>query len=282
MTYKVIYLISSILLFAPQAYAVELCGQQAQGSLVVGQDKEIYQVFLNDKKVPTSKDGYFLLAFDRDSKLKQSLKILHNDNEEIYPTNHYQFNLSPTKWDVQKINGVPERKVTPKEEDRDEILRENQSVRKSLEENNSIISFWKKGFIMPLVDYRISGNFGGQRIINTLKKAPHRGMDLAATEGTEVLASSDGNVVLSGENFFYSGNMIIIDHGQGLHTMYAHLKDTKVKSGDIVQQGQIIGTVGKTGRATGAHLHWGASANGIRFDPTALLNIQNKDLCLQL
>ncbi len=87
-------------------------------------------------------------------------------------------------------------------------------------------------------------------------------------------------VVLSGKDYFYTGNMVILDHGQGLQTIYAHLQDLAVQKGEVVRQGQIIGHVGKSGRATGAHLHWGASLNNVRFRPHSLLDI-NKKKCRQ-
>lgn len=279
---KAIYLTFSIILLSSSAQALEICGQKAQGALVLLQDKDIHEVRFNNKKIPVSSDGYFMLAFDRDDKLNQSFQILRNDNEENYPVDKYSFTIAPTQWDIQKINGVPERKVTPKQEDRDEILRENQSLRLALEQKSSTESFWKTGFKMPLEKYRVSGQFGGQRIINTIKKNPHRGMDLAAPEGTPVSAPADGIVVMTGKNFFYSGNMVVIDHGQGLQTIYAHLKDIKVEKGQKVKQSETIATVGKTGRATGPHLHWGASLHNVRFNPQRLLDINNKEMCSTL
>ena len=117
--------------------------------------------------------------------------------------------------------------------------------------------------------------------MNGKKMNPHMGMDIAATKGTPVKAPNDGIVVLSGQNnFFYSGNVVIIDHGYKLFTIYAHLNNTKVKVGDYIKKGDILGTVGSTGRSTGPHLHWGASLGGVRFDPNSLNNIG--DYCSNL
>lgn len=286
MSDKAIYLIISavLLLSTPvrAAPALEFCGQQVQGGLMTGHSDNLHKVYQNGKEVAVSKDGDFLLAFDRDAPLQQKIIIEHNIPQKDYPQDNYSFTLSPIQWDIQKVNGVAQNKVTPSKTDRDEILRENQSVRTALSENNSDTAYWKQGFIEPLEEYRISGQFGGQRIINEIPKSPHRGMDMAAPEGTEVKASAEGIVKLSGGNFFYSGNMVIIDHGQSLHTMYAHLKDVKVKQGDHVKQGDIIATVGKTGRATGPHLHWGASINNIRFNPQHLLELNDKKYCKRI
>ena len=135
---------------------------------------------------------------------------------------------------------------------------------------------------MP-IEGRVSGNFGGQRIMNGVKKNPHAGMDIAAKAGSEVKAPAAGTVALAQPDLFYSGNVVIVDHGYGLHTIYAHLQKMNVKRGDTVKQGDIIGLVGQTGRATGPHLHWGASANGVKFNPPSLLNInKSNDFCFIL
>lgn len=267
---------------AQAAPELEFCGQRVQGGLITSQRDNIYKVYQNGKEVAVSETGDFLLAFDRDAPLQQKIIISENIPEKDYPEDNYSFTLIPTQWDIQKVNGVAQNKVTPTTDDSDEILRENQSVRIALTENNTPTSFWKKGFIEPLKDYRVSGKFGGQRIINEIPKSPHRGIDMAAPEGTEIKAAADGIVKLSGGNFFYSGNMVIIDHGQSLHTIYAHMKDVKVKEGDKVKQGDIIGTVGKTGRATGPHLHWGASLNGTRFNPQHLLELGKNEYCQKI
>lgn len=285
MTYKAIYLILSGLIISETAQAAEelaFCGQRVQGGLIAVQKDNIYKVYQNGKEVAVSEEGDFLLSFDRDAPLQQKITILNNIPEKDYPQDNYTFTLNPVQWDIQKIKGVAQNKVTPSKKDQDEILRENQSVRKALTENNSKTPYWKNGFIEPLKEYRISGKFGGQRIINEIPKSPHRGIDMAAPEGTEIRAAADGVVKLSGGNFFYSGNMVILDHGQSLHTIYAHLKDVNVKEGDEVKQGDVIGIVGKTGRATGPHLHWGASLNNTRFNPKHLLELEKNEYCQKI
>ena len=113
--------------------------------------------------------------------------------------------------------------------------------------------------------------------MNGQKKNPHQGWDIAVPEGTEIKAPADGIVTLSDGPYFYSGNVVVLEHGQNLSTVYAHLQKTLVKKGDKVQRGQVIGLAGKTGRATGSHLHWGASLNGTRFDAKNLLNFYDKN-----
>lgn len=279
MIYKAICLTCCLLPlinFSAQAANVELCGKKAQGEILKGYAPQAEKITLNGKDYLLTPSGNFVIAFGRDEKPAQSLYITDKKGNK----SEYKLTIAPTKWDIQNIKGIPQKKVTPSEADQKEINRERKDVRGSLEKRINK-NYWEKGFIRP-VEGRISGQFGGQRIMNGNKMNPHQGMDIAAKEGTPVKASSNGIVRLSGGDYFYSGNVVTLDHGHGLFTIYAHLKSTDVKDGDYIKQGQIIGKVGKTGRATGPHLHWGASLNGVRFNPESLLHMNNNDFCFNL
>ncbi|MBI3598112.1 MAG: peptidoglycan DD-metalloendopeptidase family protein [Nitrospirae bacterium] len=128
---------------------------------------------------------------------------------------------------------------------------------------------WSDLFLVP-VEGPTSGTFGKKRVINGQEKNPHTGEDIRAPLGASVAASNSGKIVLSGD-FFFNGLSLVIDHGGGLFTMYFHLSEMKVKAGDLVKRGQVIGLVGQSGRATGPHLHWGARLNGARVDPFSLV-----------
>ena len=268
---KVIYLtIFSLLVLYAQAQALEICGDIKQGELLLIKSDNAKKITvlknLDDKNYSINENGEALVALHRD--IAQKLQFKTDDGAS------YELNVAHTKWDIQRITGVQQKHVTPSKQDENEIIREQQDVGRALKHNNTA-QYWLEGFILP-VNGKISGNFGNQRIFNGIPKSPHSGTDIAAPEGTPVKASGSGRVVLSGKNYFYTGNMVIIDHGQGLQTIYAHLKDAIVNEGDEIRQGQIIGHVGKTGRATGPHLHWGASVNNVRFRPHSLLDINNK------
>lgn len=267
---KFLFLIFNLVCFAMSANAVELCGKVKQGEILVGKAAPGEKIVLNNDPILTTPEGDFLLAFSRDETATQQLQAIGHMGGGA----SYKFAVAPTQWDIQNIKGVPPRKVTPSDSDLEAIELERKVVRAVLKEVDSSI-FWQKGFIRPL-EGRISGNFGGQRIMNNIPKNPHQGMDIAAKEGTPVKAASDGKIVLAYPNLFYSGNVVVIDHGFGLQTIYAHLKEIKVNRGDQVKQGDIIGTVGKTGRVTGPHLHWGASLRNVRFNPQSLLDMNNK------
>jgi len=122
---------------------------------------------------------------------------------------------------------------------------------------------------MP-VDGELGSGFGLRRIINEAPRSPHSGQDIKAAAYTPVVSSNRGKVALVGE-FFFGGNSVFIDHGQGLYTMYFHLSRVNVREGDVVRRGDTVGLVGSTGRALGPHLHWGARISGARVDPLLLV-----------
>ena len=273
---KLICLIFSLLLLTLPARAAQLCGKALQGEILVGYAPGAAEIIFNNITTPVDQDGLFLLALGRDEAAKPQISIRNKDDAR-----DYSFEVGAAAWDIQNIKGIPPRKVTPSDADLRDIEFEQKVVR-AAQQTQSAVPYWKQGFIMP-VEGRTSGHFGGQRIMNGVKKNPHAGMDIAAKAGTPVKAPTGGIVTLAQPDLFYSGNVIILDHGYGLHTIYAHLQEMKVKRGDTVRQGDIIGLVGQTGRATGPHLHWGASVNGTKFNPPSLLNINTADdFCFNL
>jgi len=278
MIYKAIYSIifSAILLVSTSAQALTLCGKLSQGEILSAYAPGAVKVELNGKKYQVTGDGKFIFAFSRDETPKQELTVTYSDGR----TQTYPLTVAATEWDIQNLKGVQPRKVTPTSQDQKAINKERVNVRKALAEKTDNL-FWQKKFIRPLKG-RTSGHFGGQRIMNGKKMNPHQGTDIACPIGTPVKAAADGIVVLSGGPYFYSGNMVILEHGHNLTTIYAHLNKVNVKPGDKVKQGQIIAHSGKTGRVTGPHLHWGASLNGVRFRPDSLLNLHNNKNCMDL
>ncbi len=274
MNFRAICLIFSLCALNAETAAAS-CAKLHQGEILLGSIPEAVKIMHNGKELRLDGKGNFLFAAERDAAQQLQLEAVMKDGSEAA----YLINVLPTAWDIQNLKGVQPRKVTPKPEDEAAILKEQTAVRGALKDNSSVPN-WHNGFIMP-VKGRTSGQFGGQRIMNGVKKNPHSGMDIAAPVGTEVKASGDGTVVLAAPDLFYSGNVMIIDHGFGLYTIYAHLNDFVAKEGDFVKKGDIIAHVGKTGRVTGPHLHWGASLQGVKFNPQTLLNLnQESSLCL--
>jgi murein DD-endopeptidase MepM/ murein hydrolase activator NlpD len=176
-------------------------------------------------------------------------------------------NVVAKKYAEQHLTIKNKRKVDPHPDDMKRISKER--VRKARARRLWSESTPQLDFIWP-VDGEISSIFGLRRFFNEQERSPHNGLDIAASEGLPVKATAAGTVIDCGE-FFFSGNMIYLDHGQGIISLYAHLSQIDVKPGDVVKQGDIIGAVGQTGRATGPHLHFAVYANQTLVDPLFLL-----------
>ena len=131
---------------------------------------------------------------------------------------------------------------------------------------------WRGAFARPVAGTGAPTGFGARRVINGKPRAPHNGADYTASLGTPVVAVNSGRVALVGD-FFFPGRLVVLDHGLGIYTLYFHLHTVAVADGEVVERGQIVGTVGATGRATGPHLHFGALVGGARVDPVALLRL---------
>ncbi len=250
--------------------SVELCGDIKQGEMIVGKSLSASEVIFNKKKYLVNKDGEFVIALGRDEPKEAHLYIVYDNGRQ----KNINFEVMPANWDIQNIKGLPPKKVTPSKEDKKEIMRERDDVKKAVS-NANFSQDWAEGFVLP-VEGRISGTFGSQRILNGQKRSPHSGVDIAQVSGTSVKSAGSGKVVLNGSDYFYTGNLVVVDHGQGLQTLYAHLESSSVNLGDEVKKGDVIGSVGSTGRSTGPHLHWGASINNVRFNPHSLLDINSK------
>jgi murein DD-endopeptidase MepM/ murein hydrolase activator NlpD len=181
------------------------------------------------------------------------------------------------KYKEQHLTIKNKRKVNPNEQDMQRIAKER--IRKRAAKNHWTADYPDIDFIWPVTG-EISSIFGLRRFFNEQERNPHNGLDIAAPEGTDIRVTADGTVIESGD-FFFSGNMVYVDHGQGLISLYAHLSRIDVKPGDVLRRGDILGAVGQTGRVTGAHLHFAVIANGILVDPLYLLPQQQPTAQLQ-
>jgi len=182
-------------------------------------------------------------------------------------TQHIPFTVRDKTYKAQYLTITNKRKVNPYEDDMPRILSEKK--RKQAARQHWSEQAVQGDFVVP-VDGRISSIFGLRRFFNDQPRRPHSGLDIAAPQGTPVKAVAAGRVIESGD-FFFSGNMVYFDHGQGVISMYAHMSRIDVKTGDLVTKGQIIGAVGETGRVTGPHLHLGIYVNQTLVDPVFLL-----------
>ena len=251
-------------LFTTSSFAVTFDGKFIQGSFILGKTDPGSDVFIDDRKVKVTSDGYFAFGLGRDR--KNDVLITINKKKIVKK-------VFKREYKIQRIDGLEEKKVTPPEEVYERIKRENKWIGEA-RAINSNLTFFKNKFINPLENAIITGVYGSQRILNGKPKWPHYGIDFAAEEGTELKAMLDGGVTLAEPDLFYTGGTLIFDHGHGISTLYMHMKTLKVKKGQEVKQGDIIGTVGSTGRSTGAHLDVRLNWFQTRLDPATVLDIK--------
>ncbi len=173
-------------------------------------------------------------------------------------------------WPVQRVDGVPPKTVDPPPEIAERIRREQAQVTAARVRDDDRADF-ATPFAWP-VQGRISGRFGNQRVYNGKPGSPHSGMDIAAPSGTPVLAPAAGIVTFAAPDLYLTGGTLLLDHGFGISSNFLHLSRIDVKVGDRIEQGQVIGAVGATGRATGPHLHWGMNWFDVRIDPLLVLD----------
>ncbi len=220
-----------------------------------------------NKKLATLHENardYLLVGLSLGSKLGKHTLTISNTSGQ---TEEISFYVKAKTYKSQHLTIKNKRKVNPYEKDMERILSEKK--RKTRARKTWQADLAQTNFSPPL-DGRISGIFGLRRFFNKQARRPHSGLDIAAPRGTPIAAVESGTVIEAG-NFFFSGNMIYLDHGQGIITLYAHMHTLQVKIGDKITKGQIIGTVGETGRVTGPHLHLAVIANQTLVDPLLFL-----------
>lgn len=191
--------------------------------------------------------------------------------EQVPPPYNVGFGVKDKQYATQHLTIKNKRKVNPNATDLKRIRSEKKIILAALKQWTNQDSV-ETSFMKP-VDGPFSSPFGLRRFFNKQARKPHSGLDIAAAEGVSILNPSTGVVIDTGD-YFFNGNTVLIDHGQGLVTMYCHMSRIDVKPGQKVKRGEIIGAVGKTGRVTGAHLHWGVSLNNTRVDPMLFLEAE--------
>lgn len=170
---------------------------------------------------------------------------------------------------VQKLS-LPTGMVDLNQRRIDQVREDNQTLGEILA-TRTRERFWREGFMMP-VQGRVTTRFGTGRVLNGKPRSSHSGVDIAGRKGTPVKGSNTGTVRLA-DDFYLSGKTVVVDHGWGVSTIYAHLDRIDVQEGQEIERGQVLGTVGRTGRATGPHLHFGAFIRGAKIDPLQLIEV---------
>lgn len=251
---------------APVRRELVLSGAAEQGAIVTGRvSAGVRSLMLDGKPVPVAPDGGFLIGFDRDARAEAELVAVFADRQRIVRS----IAVAAGRWRLEHIN-APYRGSASSDADfarrRPVELAAIAAARSKEVESDG----WRQGFRWPITG-RLSGFFGAQRIYQGKPGAYHSGTDIAAPAGTPFVAPADGVVTLAAETpFTLEGHLLIVDHGMGLSSAFLHCQRLDVKVGDRVVQGQRLGTVGRTGRATGPHMHWGLTWRGWRLDPGKL------------
>lgn len=184
----------------------------------------------------------------------------------------YDFNVKDKEYQSQYLTVQNKRHVNPDTMDLERIQRERDKIQKAKSNWRDIddVSF---KFLQPVAG-TISSQFGLRRFFNGEARRPHSGLDIAAAEGAPIHVPANGKVINTGL-YFFNGNTVFIDHGQGLITMYCHLSKIDVEEGQAIKRGDVLGRVGKTGRVTGAHLHWSVILNQTMVDPALFIKEQS-------
>lgn len=244
---------------------IELPASAPQGGMVVGRVPPGSEVQVGERPVQLTPEGRFVFGVGRDQSGQVALSVRTPDGTEHRPA----LAVEGRRFDIERVDGVPQSTVTPDPALAERIAREQAQVTRARERDDARAD-WSEGFIWP-VRGRISGVFGSQRIYNGVPRAFHSGLDVAAPTGTPLRAPAAGVVTFAAPDLYLTGGTVLIDHGHGISSNFLHLSRIDVKVGERVEQGQVFGAIGATGRATGPHMHWGMNWFGVRIDPQLLV-----------
>lgn len=237
--------------------------------MVIGRTAPRATVFVDNESVgQASAEGLFIVGFDRDSPAACDLRV-ETGQDSVSQT----LAIAPGDFDIQAINGLPSNQVDNFPPELLERIKAEAARKKigfaSLDDSDA----FRAGFRLPLDKYRLSARFGGQRILNGVPKTPHYGSDLAAPTGTPIHAPCGGLVAFAETGLHFDGGLTMIDHGQGLISLYLHQSRIVVTAGQRVKAGDLIGEVGMEGRATGPHLCWRMKWHGRNLDPMLMVGL---------
>ena len=247
-----------------------LQGSFVQGGIIRGTTHADMLVMLDEQTIMVNQAGQFVFGFGRDAKLIHTLKWkLPSDN--AFTTE--KIKITAREYDIQRIEGMAQKYVSPPQEVLSRIKTENQQIAKARATRSELTGF-TEAFLLPAKG-RISGVYGSQRVFNGEPRRPHYGLDIAGPVGTPVVAPASGVVTLVHDDMYYSGGTLIIDHGLGLSSTFIHLSALHVVLGQTLQQGDLIADIGATGRVTGPHLDWRINWFKERLDPMLLVSPAN-------
>ena len=251
-----------------QVTAVDLNGKLVQGGLVWGKVEAGSVITLDGANVKVGSEGRFVFGFGRDAKNTASLVIKYPDGRSEQET----LSIAPREFNIERVNGLPSKTVTPPPEWADRRKVETGRVRKARSFLTDDLN-WVWGFKKP-AEGRYSGFYGSQRILNGKPRSPHYGLDIAAKVGTPVYAPAGGIIRLAASDFLLEGGIVIIDHGFGITSTLFHMNAVDVQEGSRIVKGDLIGTIGAKGRASGPHVDWRLNWQSVRLDPGLVIDLE--------
>jgi murein DD-endopeptidase MepM/ murein hydrolase activator NlpD len=250
---------------ASSADRIEIPESLQQGELVIGHAPPGTRIEFNGRALHIGDDGVFVFGLDREAPVQVSLQAKFPDGK----SETINANVAKRDYHIERVEGLPPKTVTPDPETEKRIEEEQARVSEARKRDDAREDFLN-GFSLPVEGARISGVYGSQRIDNGIPKAPHMGLDMAVPEGTPVHAPAAGIVTFAEPDLVLTGGTVLLDHGFGLTSSFLHMSRVDVKPGQRIKRGDVIGLAGKTGRATGPHVHWGFNWFDTRLDPALL------------
>ncbi len=254
------------LLLPKHGHQIECLGVKEQGGSVICQTSPGSVVKIGGIATKADELGRVILGFDRDAPNEEIVESTSIEGETI----RLSIKIAPRTYTISRIDGLPPSQVSNYSKAQLVRIRSSSARKKKGFSSREQTMWFKDGFAYPLKEFIKTSPFGAQRILNGVPKSPHYGVDIAAPVGTPIYAPADGVVSLADDDLYFEGAMVLLDHGQGLISMYLHMNAIDVAPGQVVKRGEKIGEVGAKGRATGPHLCWRLKWRNRHLDPELL------------
>lgn len=249
-------------------------GQWRQGGFAIGRSLPRLPVYVDGQvQATTSERGLFVIGFDRDAAASTRIEVGDGPGRS-----GQTLNITPGSFPSTRIDGLPPSTVEPTDPALLARIQREAALKAEGFASRADADDFAEGFAWPLAAYRISSPWGAERVLNGTPARPHYGIDLAAPQGTPILSPAAGVVTFARSGLHYEGGLVLIDHGQGLITAYLHQSQINVVAGQHLTRGEVLGHVGREGRATGPHLCWRMKWRDRYLDPSLLVGFSEPEL----
>jgi hypothetical protein len=252
---------------APTTLSLDCAGAFTQGGVVICRTLPGAEIYVDGvASGRADAEGWAVIGFNREHGLDGLVEARAGGDAA-----RQSYAIASRQFDIQRVDGLPPQTVTPTDPAVLERIRREAALKRRGWDSFVDMEGFLDGFIIPVEGGVVTGRWGNQRILNGVPSTPHFGYDIAAPIGTPIRAPAAGIVTLAEPDMHYEGGLVFIDHGQGLITMYLHMSRLDVAVGDRLTQGQVIGAVGASGRATGPHLCWRMKWRERQLDPSVAI-----------